>query len=59
MIGMHPVSLGVGLIYAMKMVSNPAIAMILFGGTFTADLIFWRGFDSLGYLPVLFMGLLF
>ena len=58
MIGMHPVSLGVGLIYVMKMVSNPSLAVVLFGGALAADLALWRGLDSLGYLPALFMGLL-
>ena len=56
---MHPLSLGIGLIYAMKMVSNPTIGMILFGGTFATDLVLWRGLDCFGYLPALFMGLLF
>ena len=59
MIGMHPVSMGVGLVYAMKMVSNPSLGLLLFGGTFAADLVFWRGLDSLGYLNALFIGLLF
>ena len=49
--GLHSVSIGVALIYAMRMLPNRQMAMLLLAGVFSADLLLFRGLTAAGYLP--------
>ncbi len=55
---MHSVSFGVGLLMMLQSVGSRQLAVALFLGVWGADLALFRGVQSLGYLPAMFMGLL-